>query len=38
MSTREKLEELVEMSYEKLKEIYQAPHAAKPNLMQTDGK
>jgi len=38
MSTSKKLEELVEESYQKIKEIYQAPHAAKVNLMQTDGK
>lgn len=38
MSTAKKLEELVESSYEKIKEIYDAPHAAKPNLMQTNGK
>ena len=33
-----KLEELVKSSYEKIKEIYDAPHAAKVNMMQTDGK
>lgn len=38
MSTSKKLEELVEESYEKIKQIYRAPHASKGNLMQTDGK
>lgn len=38
MSTSKKLEELVEESYEKIKQIYKAPHASKANLMQTDGK
>lgn len=35
---KKKLEELIDESYEKIKEIYSAPHAAKSNLMQTDGK
>ena len=38
MSVSKKLEELVEESYQKIKEIYDAPHAAKANLMQSDGK
>lgn len=38
MSINTKLEELVEESYEKIKEIYSAPHAAKSSLMQTNGK
>ena len=38
MSISKKLEELVEESYQKIKEIYDAPHAAKSNLMQSDGK
>ena len=38
MTTSKKLEELVEESYQKIKEIYDSPHAAKVNLMRTDGK
>lgn len=38
MSISKKLEDLVDESYEKIKAIYRAPHAAKPNMMQTDGK
>lgn len=38
MSISKKLEELIEESYQKIKEIYDAPHAAKGNLMQSDGK
>lgn len=38
MSLSKKLGDLVEESYEKIKEIYDAPHAAKANMMQTNGK
>ena len=38
MSKNKKLEELVELSYEKIKMIYEAPQAAKGNLMQIEGK
>lgn len=38
MKANKKLESLVEESYDRIKEIFEAPQAAKRNLMQTNGK